>query len=81
MNKVVLVFFDRLDVLLCKFLLKCRNCFWNLSFVKSYSMCKVCLPNLHYQNNKGLNDVPPGLFATAIPAERARRFESPSRKF
>jgi hypothetical protein len=30
--------------------------------------------------NKGLNEVPPGLLATAKPAERAKRLESPSKK-
>ena len=31
--------------------------------------------------NKGLKEVPPGLFATAIPADRANLLESPSTKF
>ena len=30
---------------------------------------------------KGLNDVPPGLLETAIPAFLANLFESPSKKF
>ena len=29
---------------------------------------------------KGLKEVPPGLFATAKPAERAKRLQSPSTK-
>jgi len=32
------------------------------------------------KTSKGLNDVPPGLLATAIPAFLANLLESPSRK-
>ena len=31
--------------------------------------------------SNGLNDVPPGLFETAIPADLASLLESPSKKF
>ena len=31
--------------------------------------------------SNGLNEVPPGLLATAIPAFLAKRLESPSKKF
>ena len=37
-------------------------------------------PTPPYINN-GLNEVPPGLFATANPADLASLLESPSRKF
>ena len=33
------------------------------------------------KTKNGLNEVPPGLLATAIPAFLANLFESPSRKF
>jgi hypothetical protein len=44
-------------------------------------MGKVGFPNpTSKKNHNGLNEVPPGLLATAIPAERANLLESPSRK-
>ena len=45
----------------------------------AWAICVFPKPTPPYINN-GLNEVPPGLFATAIPAERAKRLESPSTK-
>ncbi|MNG07651.1 hypothetical protein D3C84_909650 [compost metagenome] len=53
-----------------------------LSFTSTPIACAKCVfpkPTPPKINN-GLNEVPPGLLATAIPAERAKRLESPSRK-
>ena len=53
-----------------------------LSFISTPIACAKCvLPRpTPPKINNGLNEVPPGLFATAIPAERANLLESPSRK-
>ena len=54
-----------------------------LSFMSIPIECAKCVlpkptpPNM----SNGLNDVPPGLLATAIPAFLANLFESPSKKF
>jgi hypothetical protein len=54
-----------------------------LSLISTPIACAKCvLPKPTPPNIKrGLNEVPPGLFATAIPAFLANRLESPSRKF
>ena len=53
-----------------------------LSLISTPIACAKCvLPNPTPPNIKsGLNEVPPGLFATAKPALLANLFESPSRK-
>ncbi len=54
-----------------------------LSLISTPIACDKCVlpkPTPPYINN-GLKEVPPGLLATAIPADRANRFESPSTKF
>ena len=52
------------------------------SLISTPIACAKCvLPNpTPPKINKGLNAVPPGLLATAIPAERANLFDSPSTK-
>ena len=42
---------------------------------------RLTSPKLFNALSNGLKDVPPGLFDTAIPADLASLFESPSRKF
>ena len=53
-----------------------------LSLISTPIACAKCvLPSpTPPKINNGLNEVPPGLLATAIPAERASLLESPSRK-